>query len=113
MQLCLERYYDGTIFHRVIKEFMIQGGDPTGTGTGALQRQAHITESTLSRAPCHTGGDSVFGEPFKDEFHSRLHFNHRGQVAMANGGKPNDNASQARGVPAPHPCVPLATRVVV
>jgi peptidyl-prolyl cis-trans isomerase SDCCAG10 len=37
----------------------------------------------------------VFGEPFKDEFHSRLHFNHRGQVAMANS-KPNDNGSQAR-----------------
>jgi peptidyl-prolyl cis-trans isomerase SDCCAG10 len=36
----------------------------------------------------------VFGEPFKDEFHSRLHFNHRGQVAMANS-KPNDNGSQA------------------
>ena len=40
------------------------------------------------------GGESVFGEPFKDEFHSRLHFNHRGQVAMANS-KPNDNGSQA------------------
>ena len=36
----------------------------------------------------------MFGEPFKDEFHSRLHFNHRGQVAMANS-KPNDNGSQA------------------
>jgi peptidyl-prolyl cis-trans isomerase SDCCAG10 len=41
-----------------------------------------------------SGGESVFGEPFKDEFHSRLHFNHRGQVAMANS-KPNDNGSQA------------------
>jgi hypothetical protein len=34
VQLCLERYYDSTIFHRVVKEFMVQCGDPTGTGTG-------------------------------------------------------------------------------
>jgi peptidyl-prolyl cis-trans isomerase SDCCAG10 len=38
----------------------------------------------------------VYGENFKDEFHSRLHFNHRGQVAMANSGKLNENGSQAR-----------------
>lgn len=34
VQLCLEGYYDNTIFHRIIKSFLIQGGDPTGTGTG-------------------------------------------------------------------------------
>ncbi|NP_001086199.1 spliceosome-associated protein CWC27 homolog [Xenopus laevis] len=72
VQLCLEGYYDNTIFHRVVPEFIIQGGDPTGTGTG---------------------GESVFGKPFRDEFHSRLRFNRRGLVAMANAG-PHDNGSQ-------------------
>lgn len=99
-------YYNGTIFHRVVPEFIIQGGDPTGTGTG---------------------GESIYGKPFKvqlllnefnndlctleknfldwcllslclrshpqDEFHSRLRFNRRGLVAMANAG-PHDNGSQ-------------------
>ncbi|KAM9694216.1 spliceosome-associated protein CWC27 homolog [Trichechus inunguis] len=72
IQLCLEAYYDNTIFHRVVPGFIIQGGDPTGTGTG---------------------GDSIYGAPFKDEFHSRLRFNRRGLVAMANAG-PHDNGSQ-------------------
>ncbi|XP_030290491.1 spliceosome-associated protein CWC27 homolog [Sparus aurata] len=72
VQLCMEGYYDGTIFHRVVREFIVQGGDPTGTGTG---------------------GESVYGRPFKDEFHSRLRFNRRGLVAMANAG-PHDNGSQ-------------------
>ncbi|XP_056288173.1 spliceosome-associated protein CWC27 homolog isoform X1 [Pseudoliparis swirei] len=72
VQLVMEGYYDGTIFHRVVREFIVQGGDPTGTGTG---------------------GESIFGRPFKDEFHSRLRFNRRGLVAMANAG-PHDNGSQ-------------------
>ncbi|KAI3433422.1 hypothetical protein D9Q98_003237 [Chlorella vulgaris] len=73
VQLCTEGYYDGTIFHRVIKDFMFQGGDPTGTGNG---------------------GQSIYGQPFKDEFHSRLKFNHRGVVACANQNKPDTNGSQ-------------------
>lgn len=61
IQLTLEGYYDNTIFHRVVPGFMIQGGDPTGTGQG---------------------GESIFGQPFQDEFHQRLRFTHRGIVAM-------------------------------
>lgn len=72
VQLCLDGYYDGTIFHRVIRGFMAQGGDPTGTGEG---------------------GESIYGAPFKDEFHSRLRFVRRGLVAMASGGA-DDNGSQ-------------------
>lgn len=72
IQLCLEGYYDGTIFHRIIKDFIAQSGDPTGTGQG---------------------GESVYGEPFKDEFHSRLKYNRRGLVGMASS-EPNDNGSQ-------------------
>jgi len=72
VQLCLEGYYDKTKFHRVVPEFIVQGGDPTGTGQG---------------------GESIWGRPFKDEFHSRLRFVRRGLVAMANAGK-DDNGSQ-------------------
>uniref|UniRef100_A0A1X7SF94 Peptidyl-prolyl cis-trans isomerase n=1 Tax=Amphimedon queenslandica TaxID=400682 RepID=A0A1X7SF94_AMPQE len=72
IQLCLEDYYNDTIFHRVVFEFVAQGGDPTGTGEG---------------------GESIYGLPFKDEFHQRLKFNRRGLVGMANRGK-NDNTSQ-------------------
>lgn len=64
-------YYDGVIFHRVIKDFMIQGGDPTGTGMG---------------------GESVYGGSFEDEFTPNL-FNIRGALSMANAG-PNTNGSQ-------------------
>lgn len=72
IQLCLEGYYDNTIFHRVVKGFIAQGGDPKGDGTG---------------------GESIYGEPFKDEFHQRLRFARRGLLAMANSEK-DDNGSQ-------------------
>ncbi|ANU21642.1 peptidylprolyl isomerase [Planococcus plakortidis] len=64
-------YYDGVTFHRVIEGFMLQGGDPTGTGSG---------------------GESIYGEPFEDEFSDRL-FNFRGALSMANAG-PGTNGSQ-------------------
>lgn len=73
IQLSLEGYYDNTIINRIIKDFMIQAGDPTGTGTG---------------------GSSIWNKPFKDEIHGRIKFNHRGQVAMANENRPNTNQSQ-------------------
>lgn len=64
-------YYNGIIFHRVINGFMIQGGDPTGSGMG---------------------GESIYGETFEDEFHKEL-YNLRGALSMANAG-PNTNGSQ-------------------
>lgn len=72
IQLCMEGYYNGTIFHRVVPGFIVQGGDPNDDGTG---------------------GESIYGAPFKDEFHSRLRFNRRGLVGSANAGK-DDNGSQ-------------------
>src|SRR3989338_6329394 len=65
-------YYNGIIFHRVIKGFMIQGGDPTGTGMG---------------------GESIWGRPFEDEVSKEAVFDRKGLVAMANAG-PNTNGSQ-------------------
>jgi len=67
-----KKYYDGIIFHRVIKKFMIQGGDPTGTGRG---------------------GESIWGSPFEDEVTPEAAFDKPGLLAMANSG-PNTNGSQ-------------------
>lgn len=69
--LAKKGYYDGTIFHRVISDFMIQGGDPNGDGTG---------------------GESIWCGNFEDEFSDEL-FNIRGALSMANAG-PNTNGSQ-------------------
>lgn len=72
MALAQGEYYNGTKFHRLIPHFMIQGGDPTGTGTG---------------------GTSVFGPTMQDEMHPMLKHDGRGQISMANSG-PNTNGSQ-------------------
>lgn len=72
VKLVEKGYYNGTIFHRVIPEFMIQGGDPTGTGSG---------------------GASIWGRPFGDELKPDVRFDKPGILAMANSG-PNSNGSQ-------------------
>lgn len=65
-------YYDGVVFHRIIDNFMIQGGDPTGSGRG---------------------GDSIWGKPFEDECDASVTFDRPGLLAMANAG-PGTNGSQ-------------------
>jgi cyclophilin family peptidyl-prolyl cis-trans isomerase len=72
VELAKKEYYKGVIFHRVIEKFMIQGGDPTGTGRG---------------------GESTWGGKFKDEFSPKLIFDKAGILAMANAG-PGTNGSQ-------------------
>ena len=71
VELAKQGYYKGVIFHRLIPDFMIQGGDPTGTGAG---------------------GESIYGQAFEDEFSEEL-FNFKGALSMANAG-PNTNGSQ-------------------
>ena len=72
LALCASGYYNGSTFHRNIKAFMVQGGDPTCTGKG---------------------GESIYGKYFADEFRENLTFNSRGMLGMVNKG-PNTNGSQ-------------------
>mmetsp|Transcript_54090 Transcript_54090/g.118432 ORF Transcript_54090/g.118432 Transcript_54090/m.118432 type:complete len:510 (-) Transcript_54090:38-1567(-) len=65
-QLILEGYYNGTEFHRIIKDFIIQGGDKTGTGNGC---------------------ESIYDSPYPDEIHPRLKFRYRGMMGVASAGK--------------------------
>ena len=80
-----QHFFDGVIFHRVIKKFMIQTGDPTGTGRG---------------------GASIYGHPFENELSANLKFDKPGVVGMANAG-PNTNQSQFFITVAPYPSLNL------
>jgi peptidyl-prolyl cis-trans isomerase-like 1 len=71
-RLAAKGYYNNTVFHRVIKDFMIQGGDPSGTGYG---------------------GESIYGPTFEDEITPELRHTGAGILSMANSG-PNSNGSQ-------------------
>ncbi|MGO1539484.1 MAG: peptidylprolyl isomerase [Leucobacter sp.] len=73
VDLAEKGFYDGVIFHRIIPNFMVQGGDPTGTGTGGP------------------------GYNFDDEIHSELTFSHPYQLAMANAGKRPDMTGRLAG----------------
>nr|CAB3483814.1 unnamed protein product [Digitaria exilis] len=72
VELARRGYYDNVIFHRIIKDFIVQGGDPTGTGRG---------------------GESIYGAKFEDEIKSELKHTGAGILSMANAG-PNTNGSQ-------------------
>ncbi|KAI9742396.1 MAG: Peptidyl-prolyl isomerase cwc27 [Claussenomyces sp. TS43310] len=100
LQLCLDGYYDGTIFHRLVPGFILQGGDPTGTGSGgeSIYDGGAFSESReengiwpMEERKGKNAGPQGVG--FRDEFHSRLRFNRRGLLGMANEG-PDSNGSQ-------------------
>ncbi|KAF2968486.1 hypothetical protein GQX73_g5069 [Xylaria multiplex] len=98
LQLCLDGYYDNTIFHRLVPGFIIQGGDPTGTGNGGEciydggAYSGDLDPWPMDQRRGKNAGPT--GVNFKDEFHSRLKFNRRGLLGMANESKPDTNGSQ-------------------
>ncbi|GAB0086345.1 Peptidyl-prolyl cis-trans isomerase [Sergentomyia squamirostris] len=85
LALCASDYYNGSLFHRNIKGFIVQTGDPTGTGKG---------------------GESIYGKKFEDELKESLKHTERGMVSMANSG-PGTNASQFFFTYAAHPHLDL------
>lgn len=98
LQLSLDGYYDGTIFHRLVPNFILQGGDPTGTGNGgeSIYDGGAFSDDLdpwpMDQRRGRNAGPT--GINFKDEFHSRLKFNRRGLLGMANDGRPDTNGSQ-------------------
>jgi peptidyl-prolyl cis-trans isomerase SDCCAG10 len=100
LQLCLDGYFNNTIFHRLVPGFILQGGDPTATGNGGESiydggaygesREENGIWPQEERKGKNAG---PYGVGFKDEFHSRLKFNRRGLLGMANEGA-DSNGSQ-------------------
>ncbi|KAL3427879.1 peptidyl-prolyl isomerase cwc27 [Phlyctema vagabunda] len=100
LQHCLDGYYDGTLFHRLIPGFILQGGDPTGTGAGGESiydggafGEAREENGIWPQEERKGRNAGPHGVGFKDEFHSRIKFNRRGLLGMANEG-PDSNGSQ-------------------
>lgn len=97
LQHCLDGYYDNTIFHRLVPGFILQGGDPTGTGSGgeSIYDGGEFSEENgiwpMEERKGQNAGSRGVG--FKDEFHSRIKYNRRGMLGMANEGK-DTNGSQ-------------------
>ena len=98
LQLALDGYYDNTIFHRLVPGFILQGGDPTGTGNGGESiYDGGAFSGDLDPWPMDMRQGKNAGEQginFKDEFHSRLKFTRRGLLGMANDSRINTNGSQ-------------------
>jgi peptidyl-prolyl cis-trans isomerase SDCCAG10 len=98
LQLSLDGYYDNTVFHRLVPGFILQGGDPTGTGQGGESIydggafSGDLDPWPMDQRKGQNAGP--MGVNFKDEFHSRLKFNRRGLLGMANEGVPDTNGSQ-------------------
>ena len=98
LQLALDGYYDNTVFHRLVPGFILQGGDPTGTGNGGESIydggafSGDLDPWPMDQRRGKNAGPT--GINFKDEFHSRLKFNRRGLLGMANESRPDTNGSQ-------------------